>query len=379
MMIETMSPRKRSPKLIPTILTLAIAAAPTSARGQVTHPDLTLTLSEPGVETKQVRVTGGDDPSQPLKDWRELAAFPADADSYIGTVTDVSVGSSRTALLDGSSEVLVFDSAGRQVAAFGRRGEGPGEIVHGQAVAVANDGTVFVAQRTRVVKVFSPDSQGEYTERSSFPVPGLPYDLCVMGDRLVLRLYHAESKTMLQVYSFDGERERGFGSGYPAGSALAQRTLSEQGQVACVPEQELVVVNWTYQPFLAAFTFAGSQLWHARIDDHAVIPIEEKEGQGLRFTIPESGKLWPTGLAATSAPSRPSGAIALASYSRVGSRGEVVVSVHLDAATGSLVAVDSTLGSYVYGSTIDGALVAAGNVPEPRLVFLRSPVTSDRE
>ena len=76
-----------------------------------------------------------------------------------GSVASIAVDDDRTVyVLDAQAQhVRVFDSAGTYVKTLGRRGEGPGELSHGEAIAVLPDGRLLVRDPANMrVQVFGP-------------------------------------------------------------------------------------------------------------------------------------------------------------------------------------------------------------------------------
>lgn len=83
-----------------------------------------------------------------------------DEDILFGQVDAAAVAADGTTyLLDRQlSEVTAFDLAGREVARFGRAGEGPGEMQQGQGVMILGDGRIAVLNlRPPKLITFTPD------------------------------------------------------------------------------------------------------------------------------------------------------------------------------------------------------------------------------
>ena len=83
-----------------------------------------------------------------------------------GNVASIAVDDDRSVyVLDAQAqEVRVFDSAGTHVETLGGRGEGPGELSHGEAIAVHPDGRLLVRDPANMrVQVFGP-GPGETNE-----------------------------------------------------------------------------------------------------------------------------------------------------------------------------------------------------------------------
>ena len=70
----------------------------------------------------------------------------------------------------GSSEVMVFDTAGTLVTRFGGRGEGPGELRDIVGVHVCSGDSIAVVDRFQTLHLF--DRDGAFARRAQFPLGG---------------------------------------------------------------------------------------------------------------------------------------------------------------------------------------------------------------
>lgn len=126
---------------------------------------------------------------------RELMSIGGEGkeDGRFVYVTDVAVSPSGDEVyasdFGGPDRVQVFDAAGNYKRTLGQSGSGPGEWKRAQALAVAADGSIFVADscNDRIQKI-SPDGKVLGVYGSAGAGPGelrYPYDIAIGPDGLV--------------------------------------------------------------------------------------------------------------------------------------------------------------------------------------------------
>lgn len=146
--------------MLPRSLTLILAAAALSACNTDNGSPSTDTIETVGdttvVHSRSVGVWGSGATLVPEVSVGELEG----PDEYLfGNVASIAVDDDRTMyVLDRQAqEVRVFDSAGNHVETLGGRGEGPGELSGGEAIAVLADGRLLVRDPANMrVQVFGP-------------------------------------------------------------------------------------------------------------------------------------------------------------------------------------------------------------------------------
>ena len=197
----------------------------------------------------------------------------------------------RVYILDGlNGRILVVDSAGTILTAFGRHGDGPDDFRHPAAIAVEDDwlavaqyGGVKLFQRTAAGHEFRELLRG-YSPRS----------LCFLGDRRVLGTsVDLASATTIREYvgETDETSPLAFGRGYTYGGIRAASALA-RGRMACTTDASRVVYAHTYLPLLEAFSPKGELLWATLIADFEQGWFVELDGgRRLRFPLPPKEEL----------------------------------------------------------------------------------------
>src|SRR5690606_9392836 len=106
--------------------------------------------------------------AQELTPVLEIGSDLADEDAAFYRVADLALGrpGERYVLDSGNHQVIVFDSTGRRITAFGREGGGPGEFVRPIRIAVDSVVRVFDAGHYRV-SIFARD--GSHLETVRLP------------------------------------------------------------------------------------------------------------------------------------------------------------------------------------------------------------------
>lgn len=219
--------------------------------------------------------------------------------TLVGTGVDVLGGQldaalasdGRVYILDGlNSRILVVDSAGAIITAFGTHGDGPYDFRHPAAIAVGDD-WLAVAQYGGA-KLFRRTAAGhEFREL----LRGYsPRSLCFLSDRRVLGTsVDLASATTIREYLREADETPvlTFGRGYTHGGIRAASALA-RGRMACAADAPRVVYAHTYLPFLEAFSPLGEPLWAALIADFEQGWFVELEGgRRLRFPLPPKEEL----------------------------------------------------------------------------------------
>lgn len=114
---------------------------------------------------------------------RLLAAFPtADSLGLLGRARGLDVVGERVFVADPSGpQVLVFHVSGSVIGSFGRRGEGPGELLHPTHVKGEADGSFWVGDR-QTGRISKFDKTGQYEVGITVPSPAF----AIAGDTLFL-------------------------------------------------------------------------------------------------------------------------------------------------------------------------------------------------
>jgi len=216
-------------------------------------------------------------------------AFSATPRAAFGSEGDAEadlIGNIKAALLlpsgdvvvldDRSSEVRIFDGAGRPMQRLGRAGRGPGEFFHLRALAVRSDGRLYVGDLLRRIQVFAPSAAG-YRLVGAWQVAVSPVSMCFLGGQLVVQ-GETMGDSLLQVIGSSGRRIRSFGAIYRSPNAYLNERFGE-GMVACDAARGLIL----YAPRTAigevrAYRPDGSLEWRVALGGYQAPRIEERGG-----------------------------------------------------------------------------------------------------
>jgi len=223
-----------------------------------------------------------------------IAGVEDDPDGLLlgGVKEVVSWGDSLFFVLDDVSRMVhVLDQAGRVQDAFGGRGRGPGEFSEPVAMAVSNEGHLYVADRDHRVQRFLRKPAG-YAFDSSFILHFTPTAVCAIGEHVVLAGLDGNLHTV-HVYTTDGAHERSFGHHFSSDNPIKSLTFSEVSSIVCGEELETIVVSYHYVPFVLAYSVDGRSLWKSTLE--VFRPIATRAGRSsdgrpeFRLLRPEEG------------------------------------------------------------------------------------------
>jgi len=130
---------------------------------------------------------------------------------------------------------------------------------------------------------------GSLVPKTTLSVGVDPWDLCFLGDRLVVHGLALSKPDALHVFDLEGNRESSFGIVYNSANDLVNYKLG-RGHIACVPEAGFIV----YAPGgllgeVRAYSLDGEVLWGARFDHFRPIYLGELDHGGTRVRIPDEG------------------------------------------------------------------------------------------
>ncbi len=233
------------------------------------------------------------DSVRPL-DHEMLLSVPPRVDPETAVFSRVSDGDflpgGGVAILDGQLQrVLLFDSAGAQVASFGGRGQGPGEFSGAVSLNTLADGTVRVYD-ARLGRFTEFTSQGEMTAaltltRKLFPRP--PNRAWLLdGTRVLAWEYNLASRTMA---GRSGAKARAVVPGIlrvvDLSTGAADTLLEAPGREMIDDGGRIWVAPFGAQ---AKMVFDGASLFFASGLTHSVSVVDPSVGQTHLFRYPEA-------------------------------------------------------------------------------------------
>ena len=219
---------------------------------------------------------------------RTGAVGSSEADSLsFGSIADVALDwhRGRILVLDGrSNQVVVLDTTMRIVDRFSRSGSGPGELRMPRALGVTQAGTVVVADRGRMIKLFSDAGEG-YVEKSKIVTSFNPEDICIGDSSAYARGWEATQNAVIHEYLLtDGGLLRSIGSGYRDPSPFVQEQMSD-GYVACASDGAWIAGAYQYLPVVVIHDGGGKPVKLLRIRDFHPRKIVETTNESGRPRI----------------------------------------------------------------------------------------------
>lgn len=207
-----------------------------------------------------------------------------------GRVTGTAVRrDSAFVVVDGTAnEVRVFAARGDLIDRFGRAGDGPGEFRTPVAMALADDGTIAVADFRRKLHFFAPAERGYQhvvTHQLAFGVRSM----CFLGDQLVVNGRSMGDSLVLRVVGRDGNVISAFGELYKSPNAYANYELAD-GRVACDSESGLAIFGpSSVLGELRAYKLDGTLVWRTAVRDYLRNTFTDTAGEGWTITSSEAG------------------------------------------------------------------------------------------
>jgi hypothetical protein len=214
---------------------------------------------------------------------RGIGALQEPDEQVFGEVSDLAVGVDGTIfVLDGmSQEVRAFSREGAYLASIGRPGKGPGEFTGARALALDEDGALYVLdERLARISVLSPDRTLAY--QRSVRINYHATDLCFLDDRLFLVGRHEDG--VIQELSPDGAFLGSFGSLYEGANPLLKASLS-LGFMLCAPEAELIIAASPILPLVRAYAPDGGLRWSVTLPGFKETVIEENADGSVTYNV----------------------------------------------------------------------------------------------
>ena len=275
--------------LIPALTTCD--TSPQESGGGITHPDPAHFLFD------------AEDVVEVAKSFRSSQALLVGAPSVtvgeldgpseyvLGSIDAMARTDSTIVLLDSRSHLVrLFDHQGRFLTSAGGSGQGPGEFVRPNAMAMDSLGSIYVTDvRSMRMDVFRYAEDSLKYSTSVPLVDVMPYDVCALSGSIVVHgseLGDPEGSRQLHVFEQDLSDRRSFGRVYDSGNSAIQNALNV-GKILCVPPSTIVYAP-TNLPFVLAYSIVGETLWVSRLSDFVPFPYIEYPGRIVN-PIPEGG------------------------------------------------------------------------------------------
>ena len=261
---------------------------------EATHPDLTIDLTDPSaweekpplVDTSlfaSVDYGGEDGPFEQLLSWARDVAYDGDSTIFVLDADPRRDAPSSTA------KVHVVRTDGTLLSTFGRRGEGPGEFRNAEHLLIRDAGNqVLVLGSESHIEVYNRQAPGQFQFARQIRIPFGVTDACIMNDFLYVLRYDADSGTVIQKLSLEGEVVASFGVPYQSENLVVVQSLSNRGDLVCNESHDLLGYVPRLIPAFVVFTSTGQLHWRLTIrgikPTHIVEEgIADKGGASVRY------------------------------------------------------------------------------------------------
>lgn len=206
-----------------------------------------------------------------------------------GRIEDVAVDKhGRILVLDSrTAEIRVLAGNGQFIGSLGRPAGGTAIIRSPRAMAIANDGTVFVADFPSRIHVFEPTSTF-YRYSGHTPLPYDPADICVLGSHVYVNGVKYGATEAVHQYTRSLTYVRSFGTTYESKDDLVNWQVG-RGHIACLEQDKTIVL--TPGPVLGevlAYDANGELKWRTLLKGFVPLEVLEWKSQ-VQFRSPNTG------------------------------------------------------------------------------------------
>ena len=219
----------------------------------------------------------------------QFGVLDGDPASEFGRLSDLAVDDLRGIVFvvdELVHKLSAFTKEGKFLAAIGRRGQGPGELISPRAVEVSGPEVhVLDTWNHRVTRYEMGLATLRHTDATRLPTSGA-FDFCLFDDDyIILKYEHTRGGNTIHRIDRAGNVKLSFGVPFlqEDGAVLA---VTDMGLLACDSANQRVFVASLAVPRVHGYSGDGSLMWTMGLPgvDGAVI---EPTGRGVRWSLPE--------------------------------------------------------------------------------------------
>ncbi|SHK20767.1 6-bladed beta-propeller [Rhodothermus profundi] len=221
------------------------------------------------------------------RQWRVGALQSPHAWEMFGRVQDVAIDRrGRVFVLDNEyATVRVFSAKGDFLFEVGRRGEGPGEFIYPEFLAIDSHDTLYVTDRRHGIHVFAPrDNHYQYVRTIILPRIASG-GLCVSDTSIIIsdRLSN-RNKSLIYHIGKSGNIINQFGKGinYDTNNPLVLSYIT-RNYMACDWKHRMLIIAYRNAPIVQVYRMDGTLLKTIAIRDLELIGFIEMKSGGITF------------------------------------------------------------------------------------------------
>ena len=186
-----------------------------------------------------------------------------------------------------NTEVRVFSPEGVYLFSVGAKGEGPGEFLNPEWIALDEQDTLYVADRRRRIEVFAPyGEQYAYVRTIILPISPIG-GLCVNDTSIFIHSDVMEKdESLIYHLDKDGNIVNKFGSlEYHSDEPIVLMYIT-RGYMACNSRGDLLLIAFRNAPIVQAYRSDGSLLWQLWIEGLDLVGFTERATGGVSLNKP---------------------------------------------------------------------------------------------
>ena len=188
----------------------------------------------------------------------------------------------RIFVLDrGNAEVRVFSPEGQYLFTIGKAGEGPGEFIDPEFIAIDSYDSLYVLDQGIKVNIFA-FNKISYVFRRYFILQNRARSWCVNDSLVFINISSTQKDSLIHVYNKNGELIGKFGYlNYNSNNPLVLNYIN-RGLMLC--NRDKIFLLFEFLPIIKVYDFKGNLLWQVYIQNLNLKGFTEGKEGNILFT-----------------------------------------------------------------------------------------------